>query len=162
MNVFTASDVLNFAIRIEQDGELFYRRVANFPNTDEIRSFFNQLADEEIHHKRIFTEMLEKINDVRPPETYPGEFMDYLRDYIDGKVVFSTDIKAVADDIHDTATALKFAMGRELASIAYYHEVKSFVPEKHYPQVDAIIQEERKHFTKLSEVLKAYQQKNTK
>ncbi len=88
MNVFTASDVLNFAIRIEEDGELFYRRVANFPNTDEIRSLFNQLADEEIHH-RIFTEMLEKINDVRPPETYPGEFMDYLRDYIDGKVVFN-------------------------------------------------------------------------
>ncbi len=43
--------------------------------------------------------------------------MDYLRDYIDGKVVFSTDIKAVADDIHDTATALIRNGSRELASI---------------------------------------------
>ncbi len=58
--------------------------------------------------------------------------MDYLRDYIDGKVVFSTDLKTMADDIKDSVSVLKFAMGRELESIAYYHEVKSFVPQKHY------------------------------
>lgn len=156
MNIFTASDILKFAIRIEEDGELFYRKAAGFADTDEIRRLFNQLADEEIRHKRVFSDMLEKITDIRPPETYPGEFMNYLRDYIDGKVVFSTDIKTMADNIHDTVSALKFAMGRELESIAYYHEVKSFVTEKYYPQVDAIIQEERRHFAKLSEVLKSY------
>ncbi len=161
MIVFTASDIFKFAIRIEEDGELFYQRAANFADTDEISRLFNQLADEEIRHKKIFTEMLEKINDVQPPETYPGEFMNYLRDYIDGKVVFSTDVKTMADDIHDTISALKFAMGRELESIAYYHEIKSFVSEKHYPQIDAIIQEERKHFAKLSKVLKDYKQKSS-
>jgi rubrerythrin len=160
MNVFTASDIFEFAIRIEEDGELFYHRSANFADTEDIRRLFNQLADEEIHHKRIFTEMLEKINDIRPPETYPGEFMNYLRDYIDGKIIFSMDMKTMADDIHDTISALKFAMGRELESIAYYHEIKSFVSEKHHSQVDAIIQEERKHFTKLSEVLKNYRSKS--
>jgi len=158
MNIFTANDILNFAIRIEEDGELFYHRAARFADTDEIRSLFNKLADEEINHKKVFTEMLQKMSDIRPHETYPGEFMNYLRDYIDGKVVFSTDIKTIADDIHDTISALKFAMGRELQSIAYYHEVKSFVSEKYYPQVDSIIQEERKHFAKLAEVLKNHRQ----
>ncbi len=156
MNLFTASEILQFAIRIEEDGELFYRKSSGFADTDEIRRLFNQLADEEIRHKKVFSEMLEKITDIQPPETYPGEFMNYLRDYIDGKVVFSTDIKTMADEIRDTISALKFAMGRELESIAYYHEVKSFVPQKHHPQVDSIIQEERKHFAKLSEVLKSY------
>jgi rubrerythrin len=88
--------------------------------------------------------------------------MDYLRDYIDGKVVFSTDLKTMADDIKDSVSALKFAMGRELESIAYYHEVKSFVPQKHYSQVDAIIMEERRHFAKLAEVLKNQKQKDAK
>jgi len=156
MNLFTASEILQFAIRIEEDGELFYRKSSGFADTDEIRRLFNQLADEEIRHKKTFTQMLGNIADTRPPETYPGEFMNYLRDYIDGKVVFSTDIKTMADEIRDTISALKFAMGRELESIAYYHEVKSFVPQKHHPQVDSIIQEERKHFAKLSEVLKSY------
>ena len=162
MNLFTASDILQFAIRIEEDGEHFYRRAASFADTADINRLFNELADEEIHHKKIFTDMLEKITDIRPPETYPGEFMDYLRDYIDGKVVFSTDLKTMVDDIRDSVSALKFAMGRELESIAYYHEVKSFVPQKHYSQVDAIIMEERRHFAKLAEVLKNHKQKDTK
>lgn len=157
MNLFTASDIFKFAIRIEEDGELFYQKAATFADSDEIRKLFNNLADEEIRHRRTFIEMLEKIEDIRPPESYPGEYMSYLHDYIDGKVVFSKDMKAVAGEINDTVSALKFAMKRELDSIAYYHEVKSFIAEKYYPQVDAIIQEERKHFAKLADVLKKHQ-----
>jgi rubrerythrin len=41
-------------------------------------------------------------------------------------------------------------------SILYYHEIKRFVPASQHATLDQIIEEERKHFAKLSEVKKRY------
>ena len=159
MNLFSATDVFKFAIRIEEDGELFYQRAATFADTDEVRKLFLGLADEEIRHKRVFTEMLEKVGDYRPVESYPGEYMAYLRDYIDGKAIFTKSLKEASTDIHDVPSALNFAIKRELDSILYYQEIKNFVPEKYHSNVEAIVAEERKHFAKLSDALRNYLKK---
>ena len=50
--------------------------------------------------------------------------------------------------------AIDFALQRELDSILYYQEMRAFVPERHFPTIDAIIAEERKHFAILSEARK--------
>jgi rubrerythrin len=157
VNLFSASDVFNFAIRVEQDGELFYQKAAVMADDEGVRQLFYNLAGEEARHQRIFREMLDEVGDTRPPESYSQEYMTYLREYIDGKVVFTKDLKELATDLHNTLSAINFAMGREIESIAYYHEVKQFVAEKHHHLIDAIIAEERKHFARLSEVKKNYQ-----
>ena len=46
-------------------------------------------------------------------------------------------------------------MQKELDTILYFHEIKTFVQvEKHY-LIEKIINEERKHFSKLKEMKKA-------
>ena len=157
MNIFSTGDILQFAVRIEEDGEMFYHKAALNATDKEVRDLFNYLADEEIRHKRIFQEMLSGIETNPQAESFSGEYGAYLRDYVDGKAVFTKDARGEAmSDGLDAASALHFAMGREADSILYYHEAKQFVDEKHYAAIDRIIEEERKHFAKLAEMEKKF------
>lgn len=157
MNIFSTGDIFQFAVRIEEDGEIFYHKAALNAQEKEVRDLFNFLADEEIRHKRIFAEMLSGIETNPPAESFRGEYAAYLRDYIDGKVVFTkrTGAEAMSDAL-DAPSAIRFAMGREADSILYYHEAKEFIDKKHHGAIDQIIEEERKHFAKLAQMGKKY------
>jgi hypothetical protein len=56
--------------------------------------------------------------------------------------------------VKDTFSAIKFAIQRELDSILYYQEIKKFVTKDQHDLIDGIIEEERRHFLKLSKFLK--------
>jgi rubrerythrin len=157
MKTFDARDVIRFAIRIEEDGEAFYRKAGIAVQDKDIRDLFNFLASEEIQHKALFREMLAKTEALQPAETYDGEYAAYLSDYIDGKVIFTKEAEQkLTLDTEDILSVIAFAMQREADSILYYHEVKQFIAEKYYSIIDKIITEERKHFSKLSGVRKKY------
>jgi rubrerythrin len=157
MKTFDARDVIQFAVRIEEDGEAFYSKAAFAAQDKDTRDLFNFLANEEIQHKVLFREMLSKMEALPPAETYDGEYAAYLSDYIDGKVIFmKEDEQKLTAHTGDTLSAIVFAMQREADSILYYHEVKQFIAEKYYNIIDKIITEERKHFSKLSELRKKY------
>ena len=148
MGIFNIHDVLEFAIRIEEDGEAFYRKAMKDSN-GAARSLFERLADEEISHQEIFRQIRSTLGDYKPNETFEGEYIQYLHDYIDGKVVFRGH---PPDSTGTVASVFDFAIQREMDSILYYREIKPFVPEKHHNVIDRIIDEERKHFRLLSEM----------
>jgi rubrerythrin len=150
MGIFNIHDIIEFAIRIEEDGEAFYRDAAERAGYESARQLFLGLADAEIGHKKTFQSIRDGLGDYQPAETYDGEYGAYLRNYIDGKVVFGRD-KGSRSGL-DLAGAIDFAIGRELDSILYYQEVKRFVPEHEHAMVDKIIEEERRHFLRLSEM----------
>ena len=151
-----ASDVVRVAIRVEEDGELFYSRAALRADTPQVADLFNELAAEEIRHKTLFEGLLSRIDRIAAPESYPGEYLAYLHDYVDGKVIFLKDLKAETDKIQTTAEALDFAIRREADSIMYYQELKGYVSAKEQPPIDKVIEEERSHFVRLSEMRKKY------
>jgi rubrerythrin len=151
-----AGDVLRFAIRVEEDGELFYNRAAMVVDDKNVSDLFNELAAEEIRHKTIFEGLLSGVRHIDPPESYPGEYAAYLHDYIDGKVIFLREKKAEAAEIHTVASALDFAIHREADSILYYQELKGYVVQKEQSAIDKIIAEERSHFVRLSAMKKNY------
>ncbi|MCX5812914.1 MAG: ferritin family protein [Proteobacteria bacterium] len=155
MEIFLqATDILQFAVRIEEDGEIFYRKAALKAGDKGVRKFFNDLADEETGHKKTFQNMLSKIGEHRPPESFQGEYIANLRDYIDNKAVFTKDAaNQQLSDTGDISSAISFAMQRELDSILYYQETRQFLSERHHGAIDSIIEEERKHFTNLAEML---------
>ncbi|MGD0658120.1 MAG: ferritin family protein [Syntrophorhabdales bacterium] len=157
MSILNAHDVVRFAIRIEEDGELFYREAAGLADNKEARALFARLADEEVGHRNIFQGISETLGGYAPAETYDGEYMAYLRDHIDGKAVFRGDLKgSLKATLASAISAIDFAIGREMDSILYYQEVRAFVPERQKEVVDRIIEEERKHFIMLSNARKGY------
>jgi len=154
MSIFTASDVLQFAVRMEENGGLFYLEAANRSEQGETKKLFNFLASEEAEHKKTFEGYLSQVTLFEPPEGYPGEYLAHLHNYIDGKIFFSPENKSALSESSDVAKALDFAIQREMDAILYYQELKAFVPVDAYPILDKIIDEERKHFAQLSEAKK--------
>jgi rubrerythrin len=151
MSVFKPSEVFQFAIRIEENGERFYRGMAKKLNDAETKSLFSTLADQEVKHKEIYEEMVSKIEDYEPIESYPGEYFSYLRTYADNIIFTPQRMEEEMNKIKDVPSALKFAIDRELDSILYYQEVKNLVPEDQRAEIDKIIEEERRHFLKLTQ-----------
>lgn len=154
---FNASEILQFAIRIEENGEKFYRYAVRIAEDENTKKIFNYLADEEINHKKIFEDLLSRIEKHEPVESYPGEYFAYLRAYVDENVFTNDMLNKEISRVKNTLSAISFGIQRELDSILYYHEVKTFVPKSQHDLIDKIIGEERKHFLKLSQLRKKYQ-----
>ena len=90
-------------------------------------------------------------------ESYEGEYGAYLRSYVDNNLIFTKEIMdKQLSKITNTASALDFAIQRELDSILYYHEIKKLVPAAQYDTLEKIIEEERKHFLSLTAMKKSY------
>jgi len=161
MNIFGAQDILDFAVRIEENGETFYRRVARAIDDRDAQQLFNDLANEEVQHKKVFQELSSTITRIELPESYPGEFLEYLYNYIDGKVVFTESAThEIAPERLNPASAIDFAIQKEYDSILYYQEIKELVAENERNLIDRIIQEERKHVAHLSELKKQVRKNN--
>ncbi|MBU0533835.1 MAG: ferritin family protein [Candidatus Omnitrophica bacterium] len=143
------SEVLQFAIKIEENGWEFYKKFAELEDNEKIRELFFLLSDDEIKHKEIFEEMLSEIETYEPQEVYPPEYFSYLRAYADN-IIFKKGIDEQLQKKLDAVAIIDFAMRMELDSIAYYQETKNFVPESQKSIIDRIMEEERKHFLKLA------------
>ena len=154
MGTFDVSEIFQFAIGIEENGEKFYHYAAQIAEDEEMKDVFNRLADDEIEHKKIFGKMLSKIEKYEPPDIYPDEYFSYLRAYADGTIFTGKMQKEELSAVKDVPSAIKFAIQRELDSILYYQEIKKFVTKDQHDLIDGIIEEERGHFLKLSKFLK--------
>ncbi|MBN2621640.1 ferritin family protein [candidate division WOR-3 bacterium] len=148
--MFKPAEIMQFAIRIEENGELFYTTVAQQVASMEVKELFKSLASEEAKHKATYEKLLSTIETYDPPEMYPGEYYEYLRAYADNHIFPLGKVKKEIATITTAEAALKFAMAREIESILYYQELKNIVPENEKGKIDAIIEEERRHYVKLS------------
>ncbi|MBN1383039.1 MAG: ferritin family protein [Deltaproteobacteria bacterium] len=157
MSSFEATDILEFAIRIEENGANFYRFAVQIVKGEDAKKLFTRLADEEDNHKRTFEKIYAAMEKTNIPESYDGEYRAYLHDYVDNSIVFSKE--AMTEELKkvtDTLSAIDFAIRREMDSILYYSEIKRFVPANQHDMIDKIIEEERRHFSVLSEIRKKY------
>ncbi len=154
---FEASEILEFAIRIEENGGSFYRQMVKKVKRKELKELFNFLADEEVKHRKIFEDMVSSIGKYQPQESYPGEYFAYLRAYADEHIFTKEKIgELMANKIKNEKEAIKFAIDVEIDSILYYLEAKGLVPQKQRETIDKVIAEERRHYLKLLEIKKKW------
>lgn len=152
MSIFDPSEIYKFAIRIEDNGEKFYRKYAETLSEEKVKDLFTQLADDEVSHKKKFEDILSGIEESEPSESYPGEYLEYVIAYVDNLVFKEEKLKSEIEKISDAKAAIDFALQREFDSIHYYQEIKKLVPEQTTDLIDKIIDEERKHVVKLTKI----------
>ena len=149
--VIEKRDILNIAVRIEENGERFYREAAEKAASYELKELLNVLARDEVRHKETFTKMLENLHPSGEPLS--DEYQNYLKAYTE-RLIFSVDSKDFIEKMKnfDQLWAFDFAIQRELDSILYYYELKNIVARNDHQIIDKIISEERSHFEKLSRI----------
>ena len=156
MCVFTASDIMEVAIRIEENGVNFYKFAEQIAKQDDAKKLFAGLAQAEVAHKKTFEKLFAGMEKSNLPESYEGEFSAYIRSYVDNNLIFTKEIMdQQLAKVTDTKAALEFAIQRELDSILYYHEIKRLVPAAQHESIEKIIEEERKHFMNLTAMKKS-------
>ncbi len=155
MNIFSASEVVEFAERIHENGANFYRYAIQLVQNQEAKDLFAELAEEEMKYHKTLEKIFAGMEKSIPEETYVGEYAQYLRNYIDNNIVFTQ--QAIKDDlaaVKDACSAIDFAARRELDSISYYESIKRLVAKIQHEAIDDLIAEERGHFVSLTNLKK--------
>lgn len=139
---FQPKDLLESLVRLEQNGESFYRNMAKkFSDDKESADFFTFLADQETHHEALYKKLSEQIDDNQAiDKEFDDEYKAYIQNLIDQ--IFNLDSSKVGDD---TIDIYRFAIGLEKDTILFIKEVKSIVPDFEPELLDKVEAEERGH-----------------
>ncbi|MEN6373527.1 MAG: ferritin family protein [Smithella sp.] len=151
MYLFTASEVVEFAERIHENGANFYRYAIQLVKDQEAKDLFAELAAEEEKYEKTLDKIFANIEKSIPEETYAGEYAQYLRNYIDNNIVFTQEaVNKDLAEVKDACSALGLAARRELDSISFYESIKRLVPQDQYEAIDNLIDKEREHYVQLT------------
>lgn len=157
--MFSLNELLELSIRIEQNGNKFYLDAAQAVEDQSVQLLLFHLADEELEHLRIFQNMLKDMAlETTPPEdeAFSGEQHAFLIAYAD-HIQFETSLSREGKEnpFQGLRSSLRFALKQETESIQFYQELLKLLPVDRHPVLEQIIQEEKKHFTKLAGLLKS-------
>ena len=151
--VFTGSQVVELAIQIERNGAAFYEAAKKVVSGDEAKKTMDYLISEERRHLATFQGLLNKIELVRPAEQYEGEWDAYLKTAA-AEHVFTDDARAreIISSIKTQNEALDYAIGFEKDSILLFLELSNLVGAKNKETVEKLVNEEKEHLRRLSEL----------
>ncbi len=157
---FNAGEVFKIALKIEDNGKLFYEKAAAGPFPDMVKQLFQNLAKEELGHKAIFQKVL---NDLPPSATAAtvwdpdNELDQYLKMMADQHVFnrSAAEIEKMLAGVGGYREAVELAVGFERDSIVFFLELaESSDNDESRAWIGRLVDEERKHLRRLIEILK--------
>ena len=159
---YTAKEVFEMAIQIEENGAAFYRRAAQLREGLSDKLFLEGLAAMEDRHKATFEAMKQQISDLEKTQTVfdPHEELQlYLKAMADSHGgEGNPDILSFFNGKETLEEIIATAIDLEKESILFYFGLEEMVPAKYgRDKISDIIGEEKKHVAQLSGFLKKAQ-----
>ncbi|MCK5542401.1 MAG: ferritin family protein [Desulfobacterales bacterium] len=143
-NEFNANDIFEIAIKIEQNGAIFYRNAAEKVDKEDNKKFLLELAKMEDTHEATFESMQKELKDTEVFSTAfdpEDENILYLKALADARVFAKKE-----EPVSEFKEIIHSAIQAEKDSIVFYLGIKQLVPEKHgKSKIDYIIKEEMSH-----------------
>ena len=153
--LFSGRELINIAIGIEINGLAFYEALLKVEKDTIARGAYKYLANMEEQHIKTFQSMLNTVGDEVHPEIYTEEYDLYLKALIDSAVFTNDQVaREMAENARGSAEAIQIALGAEKESILFYYEMRDLVHERARETVDKIIEEEKSHLKRLSDLKK--------
>jgi rubrerythrin len=147
--MFTLSEIIEFAIRIEENGEKVYRDASARSSDPSLVSLLQWLADEELEHVRWFSDLKKGIKEERV-DPQVGEMGQNLLLEIVGDQSFSLKEKDLSV-IADLKEVFRISLEFEKDTVIFYEMMASFVQDNAaLAKLNQIIQEEKRHADILS------------
>ena len=157
MSVFPAYQILEMAVRIEEIGVEFYKKLADLADEPETKKLFLDFLEQEIEHKKLFTDMAQSFKEGESAETYPMEAYRYVETAVSTIESLAFDFKDAAVKPFNIGKAVNIAINIETEAIDVYSKIYSTIGEHSQGVLTGIIAEEKKHletFAKLkSEII---------
>jgi rubrerythrin len=152
--LLNVGEAVEFAIYIEQNGCKFYLETMKKFNDEKLVELFQFLADEELKHEKTFRGLLKKTGTFTPPESSPGEYEAYMKDFL--KTHALADDEALQKKLAGIKTiddAVNMALDFEKDSIVLFTMVKKYIDDQNKSHVETIIQEEISHILKITQYM---------
>lgn len=155
MPYFKSGEILQKAIEIEVKGAAFYRALQAKATDETLKSVFAFLAGKEEAHRETFADMLKRADDFR--ESFSWDYYDYMAgmQFFSDQGIFEDDKKTVKQTYlaRDHKELIETAIQFEQDSIFYYNEMRPLVDAQGKQTLEELIQQERDHLMKLTELL---------
>jgi len=151
--MFSVKELMEISVNVEENGEKFYRKLSKEAEDNKQKKLFEDLADQETEHAKIFRELGEELKAEQENYVQTDDVYAYLRSYIKCKAFPSLEVvfervKGIPFD-----GIIDYAIQIEKDTIHFYNEVLKFVKdEKSKKMIDAIIEQEKKHVLELMEL----------
>jgi len=144
-------DIIDIALKMEQDGKAFYEKHAAAAENEELRSILETLAEEEKRHYRFFKTLKE--NPDQPPSvaafSAPG-VVGRVQNVFE-KMSRDTEKKRFGDDARSIWTE---ALRMEEQAVAFYsNQVKKETNPQRRRLLEQLAAEEKKHVEMIDGVL---------
>jgi len=153
---YSAKEVLDMALRIEENGEFFYAMAAEAARTDKAKVLFEFLLMEEKKHTRCFRALIKDAGTETAPnklDPYIEDAYLYLNALADSEVFINAEEGAeFAQKIRSEEDAIDYAIKAEKDSLLFYYEIGHFIREKDKGILDTIVKEEKDHLQKLTNI----------
>jgi rubrerythrin len=155
MSVFTAREAIEMAKGIEENGEIFYNKVAAKSTDPGARELFEDLAIQERAHYRLFERMLENVSPgPELPAAEYDEYEAYVQAALDNALFAGQDkALALAKQANDRETALRAALGFEKDTLLFFYDLREMVSKADREAISSVIREEKKHVRRLAGML---------
>jgi len=151
--MFTAEEVIDLAIKIEENGERVYRAASREVTPGPVKDLLLKLAEDELQHIEWFRELRKEIGStIDNPDLY--ERGRSILNAIVGDQSFSLR-EAGLEQMDDISRVLEAALEFERDTILFYDMLSTAVNEEALPYVNRIIEEEQRHIKELEEALSA-------
>jgi rubrerythrin len=150
--MFTAHEILDLAIQLEENAETVYREAAGQARNGDIRELLLWMAEEEVKHTRWFTELKQEIES-RSINPFMEEMSRKVFSGILGDKSFShRDVNFAEIDCTDDL--IKIFIEFEKDTVLFYETLIPFIEDdRTLSYVTKIIEEENNHIKKLHELL---------
>lgn len=147
---WTVRKATEFAVRTEQLGAIFYKKMAKkFQDNAEMKEVFDLLARDEELHEQQFRKLLDR---TEPDVSGKEEPLAVLRVMSMSQFFLGDEgLYGKPEELTNVKDALIRAFELEKATLQYYHAMKDVVGDD--PTVNAIIKAEKNHLMKLAEYL---------
>ncbi len=150
MGVFTADEVFQIALELEETGEVFYEAIAAGCGNERVAAMCRRLAAQEAVHRQRFQHMRERL--AQQPATRPlsPEALDFAQATINQRVIPNpAEARKIAGEA-SLNHILGLAIQLENDSVSFYTNMLSVVQGDDARAVRQIVTEEQDHAKELT------------
>jgi len=152
---FNAAEVFKIAVEIEENGKRFYEQSLTCIDDPEVKKLFEELAREEVEHKKKFQSILAELpKEAAAPTVFDPDNQEaqYIKMMADQHVFAkSSSVDSKVCELRDMRDALRLAIDFEKDSVIFFLSMQDATDNKKGKDlINLLVKEEQEHLRRLS------------